>query len=133
MVPLTPTSEVLCWQKYPRLAQLVRARDLCRNNSIGRRGGDIAAQLQVRVLLSAPNREVPCSIHGARTKYAPLAQLVEHMTFNHGVSGSSPGRRTTGWDAQYVEKHNLLSKQPEYVAKLLFIWVVGIADCAPDC
>ena len=26
--------------------------------------------------------------------YGPLAQLVEHMTFNHGVPGSSPGWAT---------------------------------------
>ena len=26
-----------------------------------------------------------------RQKYGSLAQLVEHMTFNHGVPGSSPG------------------------------------------
>ena len=26
--------------------------------------------------------------------YVPLAQSVEHMTFNHGVPGSSPGRHT---------------------------------------
>ena len=27
-------------------------------------------------------------------KYGSLAQLVEHMTFNHGVPGSSPGGAT---------------------------------------
>ena len=27
--------------------------------------------------------------------YALVAQLEEHMTFNHGVPGSSPGKRTT--------------------------------------
>ena len=29
-------------------------------------------------------------------KHGPLAQLVEHMTFNHGVPGSSPGWATSG-------------------------------------
>ena len=27
--------------------------------------------------------------------YAGIAQVVEHMTFNHGVEGSNPSTRTT--------------------------------------
>ena len=29
--------------------------------------------------------------------YVPVAQLVEHVTFNHGVPGSSPGRHIANW------------------------------------
>ena len=35
-------------------------------------------------------------------QYAPLAQLAEHLTFNQGIMGSSPIRRTVGV-AQLVE------------------------------
>ena len=38
-----------------------------------------------------------CSVKNKR--YDPLAQLVEHMTFNHGVPGSSPG-----WVTKVVER-----------------------------
>ena len=31
---------------------------------------------------------------GCVTQFAPLAQLVEHLTLNQGVQGSSPWRRT---------------------------------------
>ena len=30
------------------------------------------------------------SFQGAQPRYAPLAQLVEHLTLNQGVQGSSP-------------------------------------------
>ena len=30
-------------------------------------------------------------------KFAPLAHLVEHLTLNQGVQGSSPWRRTCGY------------------------------------
>ena len=32
-----------------------------------------------------------------KTKQAPLAHLVEHLTLNQGVQGSSPWRRTCGY------------------------------------
>ena len=37
-------------------------------------------------------RQVPCSSHGGGTKYSLIAQLVEHLTVNQVVPGSSPGR-----------------------------------------
>ena len=33
-------------------------------------------------------------IHDATILHGTLAQLVEHVTFNHGVPGSTPGRLT---------------------------------------
>ena len=40
------------------------------------------------------------SFQCAGTQYAPLAQLVEHLTLNQGVLGSSPRwctRKVAGW------------------------------------
>ena len=34
-----------------------------------------------------------CGRHNNDTENAPLAQLVEHLTLNQGVQGSSPWRR----------------------------------------
>ena len=43
--------------------------------------GTSALCLEVQVLLSAP-------------RYVPVAQTVEHLTFNQGVGGSNPLRHT---------------------------------------
>ena len=43
---------------------------------------------------------IPTNISFASCTYAPVAQSVEHVTFNHGVPRSSRGRRTNnpqGW------------------------------------
>ena len=49
------------------------------------------AEIIVKFLLT--NRDIWCIISLAvfeTARYAPLAQLVEHLTLNQGVPGSSP-------------------------------------------
>ena len=44
-----------------------------------------------------------CGRHNNDTENAPLAQLVEHLTLNQGVQGSSPWRRIAEhcfWDVE---------------------------------
>ena len=39
--------------------------------------------------------------------FGPLAQLVEHMTFNHGVPGSNPGWATSADVAKLADAPDL--------------------------
>jgi hypothetical protein len=64
------------------------------------RGGSEPAKFPVRRGL--PMFVNPCNIKNSSTSDdEPLAQVVEHVTFNHRVPGSSPGRLTQQFEILY--------------------------------
>jgi hypothetical protein len=42
----------------------------------------------------------PVRYEDAREASEPVAQVVEHVTFNHGVEGSSPSGLTIAWTSK---------------------------------
>jgi predicted amidohydrolase len=63
------------------------------------------------------------------TRYGPLAQLVEHLTFNQGVPGSSPGWLTSNsrkkdnlyYNCTYILNPSIDYEQEEYIYAKVFL------------
>lgn len=67
-------------------------------------------------------------------KYSPIAQLVEHLTVNQGVPGSSPGGRAihssvAQWSERSPVKRGVVGSSPTWRANWTKSWV----GTAPDC
>ena len=65
---------------------------ICTGDEIGRHTG-----------LYAPGPERECRFKSCPVQHTPLAQTEEHLTFNQGIMGSIPIRRTMLGVAQLAE------------------------------
>ena len=64
---------------------------------------------------------MPCQNERPKEQYAPLAQLVEQLTFNQRVAGSSPARLTTPSLPDVIKLAYLILNQP------IQLWAAGFS------